>query len=83
MLLLSVASNAQPRTASCDCMTSERSRRVTGMSLANPATRHDGNGPASNERQISSEDCSAAAYNLPSVIRLFVRQPSRCPCVSP
>ncbi len=34
-----------------------------------------GTGLQAMSRQISGEDCSAAAYNLPSVIRLFVRQP--------
>jgi len=34
-----------------------------------------GTGLQAMSRQISGEDCSAAVYNLPSVIRLFVRQP--------
>ena len=55
---------------------SKRSRRVAGMSLAESATRHDGDGPASNEPASQRRRLQRGCVQRAAVMRVFVRQPS-------
>jgi len=72
---LSVASSAQPRTAPVRLHPFKRSRRVTGVTLADQQRAMTRTGLPAVNKQLRRQDSSAAACNVSSGMRLFIRQP--------
>jgi len=62
---------------------SKRSRRVAGMSLAESATRHDGDGPVSNEPASQRRRLQRGCVQRAVSDARFCSSTARCPPVSP